>query len=105
MTNTINDYKLDSIAKDYAQEILKQTQDMDEASDLAWQYSDGSEWVIYHYKSHQLCLHCNTDNGEEFLEEVGAGESPTYNSLASIIAFGELLHRIQDAIQGELNNA
>ena len=92
----INDFILDNIAKDYAKEILEQTQDYDVAQDLAHQYADGSEWAIYHYKAHMLCLKCKTDDGEEFAD--CCSERMSYDEMASAIAYGELRSRIEAAI-------
>ena len=97
----INDFILDNIARDYAKEILEQTQDSDEAQDLAHQYADGSEWAIYHYKAHMLCLNCNTDRGEEFVEDCYSTDCTwrmTYDEMASSIVYGEILGRIMSAI-------
>jgi hypothetical protein len=94
----IDDFILDNIARGYAEEILKQTQDMDEASNLAHQYADGSEWVIYHDKAHMLCLYCNTDGGEEFVDDCYASERMTYDQMGSALAYGEIFHRTLLAI-------
>lgn len=69
-----------------------------EMSDRAHEAADMHEWVIYTYKAHQLCANCNTDMGEEFLEDVGVGENPTYDSLGIMIAYGELRARIEEEI-------
>lgn len=96
---TINDYKLDQIALDYAEEIWRDVDgDIDAATDQAHEYADGSEWVIYYHKAHELCQNCNTDHGEELLDDVGPGENPTYDGLAVLIAYGELNARINHAL-------
>ena len=74
-------------------------QDLDAAIDMAHQYADGTEWVIYYAKAHELCAKCNTDNGEQFLEDVGHPENVTYDSLAVSIAYGEIYSRIAQAVQ------
>ena len=94
----INDFILDNIAKDYAKEILEQTQDYDVAYELAHQYADGSEWAIYYYNAQMLCLNCETDHGEDFLDDCYAGDRLTYKKMATVIAYGELLGRIMSAI-------
>jgi|GEM_PF-1388519 len=70
----------------------------DEMTDRAHEWADGHEWAIYHYKAILLCGHCNTDNGEQFLENVGMPETPTFEGLASFIAYGEIRARIEQAI-------
>ena len=98
----INDRLLDEIAESYAQEIVADAGLS--YQDGAHEYADGSEWVIYYSKAHELCANCNTDNGEMFLEDVGIlrahalGDDVTYDTIASIIAYGELYHRICERI-------
>ena len=97
--NNASNYNLDDMVASWAVEIFEQADDQDEAMDLAHQYADGSEWVIYHYKAHELCANCNTDAGECFIAECGEPEGGwTYDGSASAIAFGEIYSRLQDAI-------
>ena len=95
----MTDYKLDEYAADCAKQILEEinTHGGDEY-DLAHEHADGSEWVIYYHKAHQICQNCKTENGEAFLEDVGSPEPITYDSLAVTIAYGELHARICQAI-------
>lgn len=67
----------------------------DAMNDQSHEECDGHQWVIYHHKAHQLCLNCNTDSGESFLDDTGTPETPTYDGLASLIAYGEMLARVQ----------
>jgi len=95
MTDTIiNDFILTDIAKDYAKEIHGQTSNMDEAYDITHQFADSCEWVIYTYKAHMLCLNCNTDNGQAFVDDCCSGVSMFYDKLAMTLAYGELHSRI-----------
>ena len=99
MTDLImNDYVLDTLANDYAQEILEQTQDVGEAYDLAHQYADGSEWVIYHYKAHMLCQNCNIADGQEFVDSCWSDTPMSYDEMATRLAYGELQNRITTAL-------
>ena len=99
--NIASEYNLNDMVAAWAVEIFEQAEDQDEAFDLAHQYADGSEWVIYHHKAHELCAACNTDLGEDFIEQFGEPEGGwTYNGFASAIAFGEIYGRLQSAIQG-----
>ena len=105
----ISDYALDGIARDYAADILdgldlsgltadSDPQDWsDDIEDAAHEAADSSGWVIYTARAIQLCANCDTSAGEEFLEDVGTPKEPTFGGLASIIAYGELRHRIRDA--------
>lgn len=98
MENASN-YNLDAMVASWAVEIFEQADDQDDANDLAHQYADGSEWVICHYKAHQLCAACNTDAGEDFIADCGEPEGGwSYNGFASAIAYGEIYLRLQDAI-------
>lgn len=93
------DFNLNAMVADWAVEIFEQTDNLDDACDLAHQYADGSEWVIYYHKAHELCANCNIDEGEEFIEGCGEPlEGWTYNGFASAIAFGEIYSRLQSAI-------
>lgn len=102
---TINDYTLNEYAADIADEILRECDgDRDDAVDLAQEYVDGSEWAIYYHKAHELCQNCNTDNGEQFYD-CGPWENLTYDGIASIIAYGELRARIEQAIDAKIDEA
>lgn len=45
--------------------------DRDDMMDRVTEAVDGHQWVIYHYKALRVCVDCNVDNGEAFLEDVG----------------------------------
>ena len=95
----MNDYQLNQIAEDMAREILAEIAEHGgDASDLAHETVDGCEHVIYHAKAHAICQGCSTDNGEQFLADVGNPDPVTYDSLATMIAYGELLPRVMSAI-------
>lgn len=106
----INDYLLDKEAAALAAEIFEEVmrdvgagedpeEHRDTMQDRAHEAADGHEWVIYTYKAHRLCLECNTDAGEQFLEDTGLPETPTYDSLGTAIAYGELRARIETALE------
>lgn len=61
--------------------------------DYIWQTVDGCQYVIYHYHAHSICQNCDVSNGEAFMEDIGQPENPTYDSLAVLLAFGEILYR------------
>jgi hypothetical protein len=94
----MNDYKLDLIAKAYAEDIFAEMKadgwTQDDAREAIWDMVDGSEHVIYYGKAHNICQTCDITNGEAFAEEIGLPEVVTYDNLASQIAFGELLYRV-----------
>lgn len=106
----INDHILAKECDELAREIFAEAiEDMDgdetpetyrdDMMDRAHETADGHEWVIYTYKAHLLCAHCNTDQGEEFLEGVGMPGAPTYDGLGSLIAYGEMRARIEQEIE------
>lgn len=70
----------------------------DEMTDRAHEYADSHEYAIYYHKAIMLCAHCDTDQGEQFLEDTGMPEKPTFAGLATIIAYGELRARIESEI-------
>lgn len=95
----MNDFELDQLAKSYAEEIMLEIKEHGgDQFDLAHQYADGSEYVIYYSKAHELCQNCNIDNGEEWFEEVGPNKGLSYGEVATVIAYGELYTRILNQI-------
>ena len=99
--NNASDFNLDEMTAAWAVEIFEQTDSLDQAIEWAHQYADGSEWVIYYGKAHQLCQNCNTDLGVEYLEGIGqTSEGMTYDKWASAIAYGEIYTRLGRDVQG-----
>ena len=95
-----SDYNLDAMVNSTAVDIFEEyCLDRDGAFDRVHEEADGNEWVIYHHKSHELCANCNTDMGEEAIEDMGGlPEGSTYNSIASLIAFWEVYYRLNYAL-------
>ena len=95
-----NDYQLQQYAEAAARDIANEIKESGgDAYDLAHQHADGCEYVIYYYKAHSICQNCDVENGEAFLEEMGGpGKDATYNSIAVMIAYGELHSRILHAL-------
>ena len=106
----MNDHKLAKECDELAQEIFDTmvADDLqpdetpedhnDTMSDNVHDTVDGHEWVIYYYKAHQICQNCNTDEGAQFLEDVGQPDPVTYDSLATTIAYGEMLARVNSKL-------
>ena len=94
------DFNLDAYATEIALDIFTDhCLDRDEAFDIAWQSVDGSEWVIYHHKAHEICAACNTDQGEASIEDMGGfPDGSTYNSMATLIAYSEIMARVNEAL-------
>ena len=102
-TDTIkSDYQLDQYAADIAERIVTAFDSghgFDGAIEMAHEYADGSEHVLYNYKAHAICQNCNIDAGEEYVSETGEPQSGwTYDGFAVAIAYGELHHRILVAL-------
>ena len=95
-----SDFNLDDMVASCAVEIFEQTADREEGLDLVHQYADGSEWVIYYGKAHDLCRNCNTNQGEDFLAECHPDNGLSYNDMASTIAYGEIYTRLSQAVYG-----
>jgi hypothetical protein len=95
-----SDYNLDDMVASWAVEIFEQTKTRDEGMDLVYLYADGSEWVIWYSKAHDLCRHCNTEQGEDFVNECYPDSNLNYNEMASAIAYGEIQARLGQAVEG-----
>lgn len=94
----LNDFTLTEYCNDIAQEICRDASDEDQAMDWAHESADGSEYVIYYAKAHELCRNCDTAQGEDFVADCFGGESMTYDEMACRIAYGEIDARIRAAI-------
>lgn len=105
----INDGILWRECKELAEEIFRDVMESNPGSspedlreemfDRAHETADSHQWVIYTYKAKMLCAHCDTTKGEDFLEDVGLPESPTFDSLATMIAFAEMRGRVEEELQ------
>ena len=92
----MHDNELDRIARSYAEDIAQEiSQHGGDAMDLAHQYADGCEHVIWFHKAHAICQGCDVSNGENFVEDCGDPEGGwSYDGFAVAIAYGELNSRI-----------
>ena len=90
-------------AKDIAEEIVfrdigPDDDPEDRVHDLAHEYADGSEHVIYYYKAHQFLEWLDARTIEYIEGEIEAGGSFVgYNDLASRIAY----YALSDMISSE----
>lgn len=106
----ITEYKLQEKCADYAREIFDEAiKDIaatgetsekyrDDMIDRAHEYADGSPYVIYYHRAHELCLFCDITMGEAFLDDIGVLENPTYDRIACLLAYGEIHGRIVQEI-------
>lgn len=100
MTDTISEYVLDTYCREAASDIMDEVAEYGgETCDKAHEWADQSEYVIYYSKAHDLCRNCNTDRGEQFIEETGGfSDGITYDKMATMIAYGEIYTRICEAL-------
>ncbi len=110
--DTITDYELQKECEEIAAEIFAEIfTDNDRArgmgpddwesemDDRAHEAADGHQFTIYTHKSLAICAHCNTDMGEEFIDDVGLPKPFTLASAASAVVYGEIRGRIMDRIR------
>lgn len=94
----MNDYQLDEYCRSIAEDIVRDAKSEEQALDWASESADGSEYVIYYHKAHELCQNCNTDQGEDFVAECWADTPMTYDEIACRIAYGEIDARIRNFV-------
>ena len=103
--DTMNDYKLNELAEQIADEALTLITEEGkadyEAEDFICESVDGSEWVIYYYKAHMLCQNCNTDQGAQWMDDCGI-KGDSYDDYATKLAYGELYCRASDALSTKI---
>ena len=110
----LNVYK---IADDYAESIMEEMEEEDLTNretyhtplELAEQYADGSEHVIYYHAAHEFVQALPFDvknDAEQNVADCGLiNEETTYNQLATQIAYFALQQLILDAVQVKLEEA
>ena len=101
MSDTIkNDHQLDQYAAAAARDIVDEIKRHGgDAYDMAHEHADACEHVIYYGKAHAICQNCSVENGEAFLQDIGGpGKDATYDSIATVIAYGELRARIEQEL-------
>ena len=117
MDHIRSDFDLNSYASDAADAIIDELERCglvtfggipissdwhDVADEMAWNIADASAHVIYWNNAHAVCQNCTTDAGEEFVHQLGGGGGNTYDEMASLIAHGEILSRIIDAVENSV---
>ena len=72
MTDYIQrNYELVKVAKEYAEELVKEHGgDFEAAIEAAHDYVGSSEHVVYTARAISICSNCHTDEGESWLEEI-----------------------------------
>lgn len=97
---TINDYILEQEAKSLAEEAFSECNgDMQDADQWLWEAVDSHEWVIYYHQAGMLCVHCNTDDGADWLDGVGLEPTNDVDKLHTQIAFATLYAKASRYLQ------
>jgi hypothetical protein len=112
MTTIVTDHALDLACKEIAAEVFadlftdnEEAKGMtpddfaDEFSDRIAEECDSSQYVIYTHYALSICAHCNTDDGEAFVDDVGIETPFSLSGVASRIAYGEMLARTEAAMR------
>lgn len=99
-------YKLDQycveIGTEIANEIASDGGDENDLQERIWQYVDGCEHVIYYHRARTICFCCDTDQGQDFLDDMGGIEAGlSFDDICVRIAFGEIYQRTMDVAQME----
>jgi hypothetical protein len=96
-----SDYELNNYCKMLAKSIINDY-DLTETDiyDAVSETVDGNENVIYYYKAHSICQNCNVDEGRSFFKECYGdyGVALDYDDIATKIVYGEMVNRVQTAL-------
>jgi len=110
VSDIITDYMLGQECRELAQDIFGEMltglardetpkDHLDDMRDRARESVDGHHWVIYTHKSLLICAHCDTSDGEAFVEDTGLPTPFSLSTIATAIVFGEMLARAEMALQ------
>ena len=100
----INDYILRQEAKEIAAAaLLEQKEYGTDAGEMLNQMCDGHEWVIHTYKAIILCAECDTNEGEDYLDDIGYEKFDSFANHATQLAYATLLGACHEAY-AELEN-
>ena len=95
----INDYLLTQEAESLAKEAIENnSDDWDDVEQWIQETVDSHEYVIYYYKALQICSNCNTDAGEQMIDDEGGFPTGySFAELACMVVYWELYTRTIDA--------
>lgn len=94
----INNYILQQEAKQLAaQALLEQKEYGTDAQQLLHEMCDGHEWVIYFTHAVKLCAECDTNEGENYLEDLGYEQFDSFSDHATQLAYATLLGACYEA--------
>jgi len=87
----ISDYILNEEAKAIACDAVEEQKKYGtDAEDYICQTVDGHAWVVYTYKAIKLCAECNTDEGEQWLDDCGYEKFKSFGDHATQLAYATL---------------
>lgn len=96
-----SDYELDKVAREYAKDLWEEHEDFDIAKEAAFESVDSSEHVIYTARAISICGNCDTDAGEEWLEEAYGkpfNGCDTFAEVCTRLAFATLYTAVLTAL-------
>lgn len=92
-----NQYELEQEAMRIAKEAMEeQANNHIDASEYIHQVCDGHECVIYTYKAGLLCLECDREDGENYLEDLGY-QATSYADHVTQLAYSILFRACMSA--------
>ena len=101
----INDYLLKEEANSIACDaIQEQKEHGTDAEEYIWQTIDGHQWVIYTYKAIKLCAECDTNGGEQWLDDCGYEKFESFGDHATKLAYATL-HELTMSAFNEMSEA
>ena len=99
-------YKLDQycseIGTEIANEIASDGGDENDLNQRVWEYVGRCKHVIYCHLARTICCCCDTDQGQEYCDDLGGFEPGlSFDDICVRIAFGEIYQRTMDVAQME----
>lgn len=88
----INNYTLELEADSIVNQALVSHNEFGEdAVQVIHEVCLAHQWATYYAKAFQLCLNCDTDEGEDYLEETGDTHFTSISDHATKVAYATLL--------------
>lgn len=86
------------LAREAVSQVFEDGGDENDLHDWLFESVDSCEHVIYYHKARTICCECNTDQGEQWLEDSGGIEPGlSFDDICVRIAFGEIYQRSMDS--------
>ena len=91
------DKNIQQWAKEMAEQIWKESSDMDQAFERAAERADWHSW-IYYEDAHEICQNCDIEDAEEEYLSYGA-QNVRYDTLAVAIAHTKIRMEIEAELE------